>query len=810
MSHGHGCGCVECAIPQLARNHYFTGKLLVERDFVDEQSYFLGKLRRHNARLHGWGTVCGLRVKEHPNPACRAQYVIVEPGMAVDCCGREILVEREECFDLRARVDAAWKSAHPAGVEPDDRVHTLQICLSYAECPTEEVPALFDECGCDDSGCKPNRILDRYCLDVRIDPPDAGRLPEGPSLEWSSTVNVARAMRVALSPDGKQLWVLTSDAPASLLLFGTDTFALIRATTVAGRVTDLARAPDGTRVYVARENAGKLEIVVLPGALDAAPVNTIEVPGAAGQDVRLAVAPTGSLVALTSVGKQIFHWADPATATNADREGPLVAGAHPSALAVTPDAARVLVANPDDAQIVVATLAPFALEAPLATAGAAPSALAAASTSGEGRLVWVDATNDALRLHGIAPGDPNPFPTKGNAIALPAEPLAVRFADGARWAVTLLEDAAGKGSVAIVDAHKVETNAGGAVAAEADVGDAPADIAIGPDGRVYVAYAGTAAVTGGVAVLALKDADCAALFGRVLDPCPECEGDECLVLATIHDYVIDRPVVDAMIDNFEGRRLLPSTSLITEVLECILDRTGPGGLGPQGPPGTPGTPGEDGEDGEDGDDGLPGANGLGIDAVKATNVPCNAPGSAAIQMIGGQRTLVLEIPRGCDGEGPQPVKYAHICAISWDHDGKLRWPEFIERGLIIAFSEPVNSADFPNAVAVLVPHQEGHGQTTCWCEVQSDISGVMLNTPCKPRDGFQRVNPGDPADGVWIRPHIRDVVVPAVRVRLDGDFIRDRQGRGVDADHLPEWLPNRVTGDGVEGGTFVSWFSISQ
>lgn len=33
--------CVECEVPQLARNHYFTGKLLVLRDFDDEQRYFI-------------------------------------------------------------------------------------------------------------------------------------------------------------------------------------------------------------------------------------------------------------------------------------------------------------------------------------------------------------------------------------------------------------------------------------------------------------------------------------------------------------------------------------------------------------------------------------------------------------------------------------------------------------------------------------------------------------------------------------------------------------------------------------------------
>jgi len=54
--------CVECDIPQLARNNYFTGKFMTGRDFTDEQRYLLGKVRRHNRYLHGSGVVCGLTV----------------------------------------------------------------------------------------------------------------------------------------------------------------------------------------------------------------------------------------------------------------------------------------------------------------------------------------------------------------------------------------------------------------------------------------------------------------------------------------------------------------------------------------------------------------------------------------------------------------------------------------------------------------------------------------------------------------------------------------------------------------------------
>src|SRR5947209_9501453 len=97
--------CDECEVPQLARNHFFTGKLLVERDFVDEQRYFIGKDRRHVREMHGRGTVCGLKVVEHPEPSCRGKYVVIRPGVAADCCGREIIVDRDVRFDFFSEVE---------------------------------------------------------------------------------------------------------------------------------------------------------------------------------------------------------------------------------------------------------------------------------------------------------------------------------------------------------------------------------------------------------------------------------------------------------------------------------------------------------------------------------------------------------------------------------------------------------------------------------------------------------------------------------------------------------------------------------
>src|SRR3546814_19593417 len=77
--------------------HYFTGRVLTARDLRDEQGYVLSRLRLRNRLFHGWGVVCGLDVCSHPDPACRDRYVVVEPGIAIDCCGNDIFVcERSE------------------------------------------------------------------------------------------------------------------------------------------------------------------------------------------------------------------------------------------------------------------------------------------------------------------------------------------------------------------------------------------------------------------------------------------------------------------------------------------------------------------------------------------------------------------------------------------------------------------------------------------------------------------------------------------------------------------------------------------
>jgi hypothetical protein len=92
------------------RTRYYPGRYLTAYDFRLEQGYFLSRHRLHNRLLHGYGIVCGLEVHPHPNPNC-ANHVIIRPGIAIDCCGREIILEEPQ-------VVVVWDADNPPQGQP--------------------------------------------------------------------------------------------------------------------------------------------------------------------------------------------------------------------------------------------------------------------------------------------------------------------------------------------------------------------------------------------------------------------------------------------------------------------------------------------------------------------------------------------------------------------------------------------------------------------------------------------------------------------------------------------------------------------
>ena len=120
-----------CGDRVTARPHFFPGQLLQAEDLHEEQEYVLDRIRSHN-RLHGYGTVCGLAVEPTAPPSGR---VVVGPGVALDCCGREIVVKKQIELDLtsskagRLFVTLAYgeEEAAPIPTEDPDRVQPTRV-----------------------------------------------------------------------------------------------------------------------------------------------------------------------------------------------------------------------------------------------------------------------------------------------------------------------------------------------------------------------------------------------------------------------------------------------------------------------------------------------------------------------------------------------------------------------------------------------------------------------------------------------------------------------------------------------------------
>ena len=96
----------------LKRNNYFSAGVPTAEEFQTDQQYFLEKLRRHNRALHGFGVVYGLKTRR------QGTQIVVEPGLALDCGGNEIVVAEVVKTELPA--------------EPAEST-SVYLCLRYAE-----------------------------------------------------------------------------------------------------------------------------------------------------------------------------------------------------------------------------------------------------------------------------------------------------------------------------------------------------------------------------------------------------------------------------------------------------------------------------------------------------------------------------------------------------------------------------------------------------------------------------------------------------------------------------------------------------
>jgi len=184
-----------CGAEPLAHPKYSFGMLLEPSLLALEHRYHALRANTHDIRLHDFGTVCGLRVDKHPSPQCVDTYAILRPGIALDCCGREIVVPQDLFVPLHDGATSGWcgaamgATASGVALPAETAPEKLYICLRYAQCDTDPIPTYVRACGCcgpcEHGDCTPSVTREGYEVVVTSKRPPDWTNPIGRAFcEW--------------------------------------------------------------------------------------------------------------------------------------------------------------------------------------------------------------------------------------------------------------------------------------------------------------------------------------------------------------------------------------------------------------------------------------------------------------------------------------------------------------------------------------------------------------------------------------------------------------------------------------------------
>ena len=859
--------CLACELPTQERLNYFTGQFLTERDFKAEQNYLRGKQLQHNRYLHGWGAVCGLKLKQHPDPACRDRILILEPGLALDCCGREIVVP--DCVYIDLIEALARETADDS--EPDnnngDELETdpshLLISLCYQECKTEFVPALYSDCGCDQTGYGANRVREGF--EVVVTPhvqlpvlPPAEAI--GVKLSWQTTLNQERAIRVALDLDRNRLYVLSAADPSQIAVYDTQNHCLLSSIAVGGEGLDLALAPTGNPLYAIHRNPETEEynLLVLDVENLGDPQRVNELPLSSGPletPPQIAVAFADERVYTLDPNanpQNITIWKTDINTVEVDPTLPISDPASPKYaevpvdeelrdLAVSPDGVWLFYATTGtDNQVTAARVETLAAPAadwetyslPL------PQPPVRVAVSGDSLRLYV-ATEDPA-LHGFQIQTlPEIFPEIGTGVTWEdGAPVDLAVSPSGRWAYVLLHDDDDRGWIRAVSGERLASDPDTAVSEPMKVLANPQDLLLDPSGRrLYAVGLGIETdPCGGVSILAVNEAPCRELLWQALEGCSECPEDRCVPLALIENYVEGDPVTDTDIDN-RIRPLVPSTNTLKELILCALEH-GTGQQGPEGPQGLPGQDGQDGQDGAGGNPDLPKILDIGWqhrstigwdDFLQA--VQYDADPSEVVDSDRGLFTLYFN--QEMTGIDRQTFKV-------WiDYPGILRTvdPSVPSSASFLGLYNYLTVDSFPYNFDLQLygellplpggPHTTPHtNEQSPWAVTfvphRNSFTGTLPLIPSILSLVWQALQQAQPAD-------LTGLDLPCVHICLKGDFIRAEgifeedalENQVLDADNVAGQVGiNRDRGGAIQGGRnpsgnlsqggdFESWFFLS-
>ena len=148
------------------RVNYTFGLVLGVDDFLQEQTYFLEKDHSQYRLVHGYGTVCGLRVRIADGANLEVR---VSPGVAINPEGQEIHVEQEMCARINDWLTGNKEVLQAVFGTPPVSL-PLCVVLCYRECPSDMVPVPGEPCRTQQDAMAASRITESFqlklCLDI--------------------------------------------------------------------------------------------------------------------------------------------------------------------------------------------------------------------------------------------------------------------------------------------------------------------------------------------------------------------------------------------------------------------------------------------------------------------------------------------------------------------------------------------------------------------------------------------------------------------------------------------------------------------
>ena len=151
------------------RVNYIHGLVLGVDEFKQEECYLLEKDRLHNRNLHGYGTVCGLKVSQQEEAG--GLQIKVDPGLAISPIGQVIQVTQAQCATLNEWLESHDDELASVLGSPPAGPISLYLMLCYRECKTDLVPIPTGPCQALEDSTAPSRIADDFSLSLELQPP---------------------------------------------------------------------------------------------------------------------------------------------------------------------------------------------------------------------------------------------------------------------------------------------------------------------------------------------------------------------------------------------------------------------------------------------------------------------------------------------------------------------------------------------------------------------------------------------------------------------------------------------------------------